>query len=460
MTALAFRRLKAVGCLGGFFLVICFACSELPTDSVFDPPSVPVLPGLVGFGVDTPAGRGGAILRVTTLADGGEGSLRDAVARPGARTLLFEVGGTIELSGDLLIREPFLTIAGETAPSPGISLAGAGIVVETHDVLIHHVRVRVGDSPSGPDPVQRDGIRIGDGAFNVVVDHCSVSWAIDEGISVSATSSVHDVTFPSCIVSDNLYRSLHPKGPHSKGALLFDRAKDVALVGNLFAHNWDRNPGIGGGVTAVVVNNVMYDSRYWVSGIWGSREVAGPTTLSLVGNAYLLGPTSSPAVIPIYLMKNLEDGTLIFLEDNFAENANTIDLRYTLRALSPSTPETGPWSIAAIDTTLGFDPRADKAPIWIEGLQPGDAAFLEATLLPVVGARPRDRDPIDERVVAQVASRTGGVIDSQEDVGGWPRLVTSRRTLTTPDDPHGDQDEDGYTNLEEWLHEFARVLER
>lgn len=168
--------------------------------------SEPVFPGAVGFGTDARAGRGGRIIRVTNLDAQGPGSLRAAVEAKGARIVVFEVGGVIDLNRDnISIAEPFLTVAGQTAPSPGVTLIRGGISIETHNVLIRHLRVRPGDAGqarrSGWEP---DGIAT-NAAHHVVIDHCSVTWAVDENLSASGPRhegpdrTSHDVTFSNCI---------------------------------------------------------------------------------------------------------------------------------------------------------------------------------------------------------------------------------------------------------------------
>jgi len=228
---------------------------------------LPVFPGAEGFGTDTLGGRGGRVIRVTTLADDGEGSLRDALAKDEPRVIVFEVGGTIWLERDLVITHPFVTIAGQTAPPPGITLAGTtGFIIQTHDVLLQHLRVRVGDLPGWMHPQDRDGIMVlgsDDGsaeAYNVVIDHCSISWAIDENINLWY-QNVYDVTIRHCIVSEGLYNSLHPKGQHSCGLLVGKYARRVSVIGNLFAHNSRRNPRVADGCSALVINNVIYNSK-------------------------------------------------------------------------------------------------------------------------------------------------------------------------------------------------------
>jgi hypothetical protein len=121
---------------------------------------LPVFPGAEGFGTITRAGRGGRIIRVTNLSDRGQGSLREAIDAKGPRVIVFEVGGNINLKSHLKIRNPYVTVAGQTAPQPGITLTGASLSIKTHDVLIQHLRIRVGDRAIGPPPEDRDGIKI------------------------------------------------------------------------------------------------------------------------------------------------------------------------------------------------------------------------------------------------------------------------------------------------------------
>jgi hypothetical protein len=178
---------------------------------------------LAGFGADTPAGRGGRVLRVTTLNASGPGSLREALETKGPRIVVFEVGGVVDLQGgNLTVTEPFLTVAGQTAPPPGITVVRGGLRIMTHDVLMQHIRVRPGDAGrpkrSGWEPeVTTSGAQ----AYNIVIDHCSLSWAVDENLSVSGPR--HDgpagtsrrITLSNNIIAEGLRDSSHAKGPHS-----------------------------------------------------------------------------------------------------------------------------------------------------------------------------------------------------------------------------------------------------
>src|SRR5690606_28289437 len=163
------------------------------------------------------------VIAVTSLADSGPGTLREAVETKGPRIVVFRVGGPISLKSQLVIREPYITIAGQTAPGDGIVIRDMGIVIGTNDVLIQHLRVRPGN---GADirPDHNDGIQIfgrnGDmtGAWNVVIDHVSVSWGEDE--LVSTWFAPHDITISWSIISEALSRSRHKKGTHSAGLLV------------------------------------------------------------------------------------------------------------------------------------------------------------------------------------------------------------------------------------------------
>jgi len=174
-----------------------------------------VFPGAKGFGIETTAGRGGQILRVTNLNSDGAGSLRAALGTKGPRNIVFEVAGVIDIDRKpLVIAEPFVTVAGQTAPSPGITIIRGGITIQTHDIRLQHIRVRPGDAgqpkKSGWEP---EVTTTGPECYNIVVDHCSISWAVDENLSASGpryngpAGTTHNVTFSNNILAEGLYDS-------------------------------------------------------------------------------------------------------------------------------------------------------------------------------------------------------------------------------------------------------------
>jgi hypothetical protein len=397
---------------------------------------LPVFPGAQGFGTETKAGRGGAVLKVTNLNDSGSGSLRAAIDASGSRIIVFEVSGTIILSTDLNIQNPFVTLAGQTAPSPGITLRGASLRINTHDVLVKDLRVRVGDSLEGPDPANRDGITVYSPIipYNVVIDHVSTSWSIDELIDCS--NAMHDVTISNSILSEALNNSIHPKGAHSLASLIGDHAKNVSMVGNLFAHNKSRNPGVKGDTTSVILNNVMYDAGPWAFSYMQDDYNNGPSKTSYVGNVFIEGP-SSDTTFGLVVQPQVKIGTELYFFGNLYEGKS-----------SPLKIETS------------FDPRVYSPPVWHPSLIAHDSSTVEASVLADAGARPADRDSVDKRIIHGVATRTGDIIDSPKEVGGWPNLPENHRTLIIPANPNGDDNGDGYTNIEEVLQQMAAQVEK
>lgn len=456
-----------------------------------------IIPGAAGFGMDTPAGSGRhldrpetQVIKVTNLNTTGPGSLRAALETKGPRVVVFEVSGNIDFRpyGSLSISEPYVTIAGQTAPSPGITLQACELMINTHDVLMQHIRVRVGDLLDPKRPArdeksgwsqwsERDCMKVS--GKRIVIDHCSFSWATDE----NAQSRGGQVTFRHNIFSEGLNSPKHHKGGHSKGLLILDQSpmnrddvpeedresRYVTVVGNLFAHNTDRNPDMNGGAKGAIVNNFVYDACGGPSigigicfgAIRGSR--GGGTWASVIGNHFDKVPRAMRLIARPADVKGR-----IFLDD-------------FLVTYTPQKPETSkvgaddfvterlkdPWNSPHMlifkewvgKTIFPEQSRVDAPPVVVPGLRIKPAAEVRDWVLANAGARPADRDPVDERIINEVRTRTGKVRASQEDVGGWPKLAENRRELKVPDNPCGDDDGDGYTNFEQWLHGFADKVE-
>lgn len=388
------------------------------------------------FGGDTAGGKGGAVLRVTTLAATGPGSLREALATPGPRVIVFEVGGAIDLAlGRLDITEPFVTIAGQTAPSPGITLVRGGVRVLTHDVKLTHLRVRMGSAGAAPaSGFEPDVTTDGAMAFNVVFDHVSVAWGVDENLSVSGprfsgpVGTSHAVTIRHSIIAEGLNDSVHEKGPHSMGTLVHDYCSDIAVVGNLYAHNHERNPWFKGFASGAIVNNLVYDPGLWairlgpVDKEWTEVGIVpeGPR-VSVVGNVMRYGASSAPR--PPMVGTNSRGSA--YLEDNLALDTDG----------------------GALEVTGGGVTMLAEKPAWPEGLTPLPASEVVQTVLAHAGARPRDRDDVDTRIIADYVAGTGRIIDSQDDVGGYPAPEPTARALEVPED------------VDAWLAMLAAELE-
>ncbi|HEX8526040.1 MAG TPA: pectate lyase [Allosphingosinicella sp.] len=383
-------------------------------------------PGAAGWAAQTPGGRGGAIVRVTNLNAGGPGSFRAAVEQRGPRIVVFEVGGVIDLGLTTLnITEPFLTIAGQTAPSPGITIIRGGIDVRTHDVIVRHIRIRSGVSGQAKrSGWEADGLSTVAGR-NIIVDHCTITWAVDENLSASGprfTGSTveewrrgtsHNITFSYNLLAEGLADASHPKGEHSKGSLIHDNATGILIYRNLYAHNYERSPMLKGGVHAAVVNNFIFNPgaqavHYNLMDLeWGSQpHQLGE--LSAVGNVLRAGFSTREdvAFLTIGGVGNLR----YHGRDNIAVDR-----------MGRPLPMFGRYT-----TSRARIIQSSRPVVWPAGLPVLPADQVEAHVLRFAGARPWDRDPHDIRVIFDVAEGRGEIIDDEREVGGYPEVAPTR----------------------------------
>ncbi len=417
-------------------------------------------PGAEGAGRFAAGGRGGAVLRVTNLNDSGPGSLRAAVEARGPRTILFDVAGTIHLAADLVIREPRVTIAGQSAPGGGVALADGTLIVHADDVIIRHLRVRRGDRTPG----EGDSIWIR-GGRRIILDHVSASWSIDETLSASARygagEGYWDLTVQWSIIAESLRHSHHSKGDHGYGSLIRGgRGARVSFHHNLWAHHVARMPRPGNyagpdqdpeGPLMEFRSNLFYN---WGRGFAGYNEdEASLIRYNFIDNYYLAGPDSG--------------GALAFRERNRLARA-----WFAGNSMNGEIPA-DPWSLVTGTLPDGYRLPApvEVAPV---AADPAAAAFVHV----LAGAGAWPRDSADARVVESVRRRTGRQIDSQTEVGGWPELAAGRPEPDTdgdgmPDrwerahgldprraDGNADRDGDGLTNIEDWLAARAAAVLR
>jgi pectate lyase len=256
-----------------------------PTPQRSAPTAPPrAFPGAEGFGAYAVGGRGGDVYHVTTLADSGPGSLRHGVSEArGPRTIVFDVSGTIFLRSELVIDRPFLTLAGQTAPGDGVTIAGFGTLIsDTHNVIVRFMRFRPGDI-NCPE-FQGDALSVVR-SQDIVIDHVSASWSIDEALSVTHSDRV---TVQWSIIADSLNASCHREGRHGFGSLLRWGAGGLTFHHNLYAHHASRNPRLGDDLGLDFVNNVVYD---WGSAPGYSGEAAeGSPRLNYVANTLVADP--------------------------------------------------------------------------------------------------------------------------------------------------------------------------
>lgn len=449
-------------CPAGLSCTDGFCGGPLPTCTAND---CPAFFGAEGEGMYARGGRGGDVYHVTTRANAGAGSLRAGVSGNGARTIVFDVGGYIDLTSPLTITRSNLTIAGQTAPGDGITIRGYQVQIDANHVIVQHLRFRSGDllkATRTREGFTEDSLTIrGD---DVIVDHVSASWGIDENLS--AASSFDDVTVQYSIISEGLHRTRlwhgeydadHPG--HSMGGLYKPSAGNasISLHHNLYAHNNNRNPAVGSyddtqRIRADIRNNVIYNcpSMGYTSGRSERLEI------NYVGNYAVFGPSSDSSSM---FRCNANNDVRIYQADNRRDrNRNGVfDGRDDGWLAIPG-------DRSQRSTPFTFRPVTTHAP--------NDAIQL---VLANAGARPWSRDAVDDRVVLSVSNDTGDVIDSQSEVGGYPALDRGTRVVDTdrdgmPDDferiygtnpnradDDGDIDGDGYTNLERYLWWAARV---
>ena len=390
-------------------------------------------PGAVGWAAATPGGRGGQIIRVTNLDNAGPGSLRAALDTKGPRIVVFEVGGVIDLEQETIrLTEPFVTIAGQTAPSPGITLIKGGIDISAHDVIVQHLRIRPGAAGAARGSGWGEDAIATAAARNVIVDHCSLTWATDENLSASGprftgktpaewrAGTSHNITFSHNIIAEGLADSSHAKFEHSKGSLIHDNASNILIYGNLYSHNFERNPHLKGGAQALVVNNFIYDPgqramQYNLMPLeWGDVPYENGK-LAAIGNVMRAGPST---VLPIAMLMLGGHGDLEFYgRDNIAVDRIGEPLpmvgRYT----------TGPAKVIEMD----------EPPLFWPGLPIHPAGEVELWVLRNAGARPWDRDAQDVRIIMNAGEGRGEIIDNEAEVGGYPSAAMTRKPFRPQD---------------------------
>ena len=374
---------------------------------------MPVLPNVTGFGLDSKGGSGGEIIRVSNLNKEGSGSLSEAIQFDGPRIIVFEVAGVIDLEGNSLqISNPFVTIAGQTAPFPGITIIKGGIKIRSHDVIVQHIKVRPGEAGfKKKSGWEVDGISTSSGAYNVIVDHCSLTWATDENLSASGPrfdgenteqwrkNTSHRMAFSNCIIAEGLSNSTHAKGEHSKGSLIHDNATEILIIGNLFANNMNRNPYCKGGTQVAILNNFIFNPGQaaihykLVEKEWRRKD---PVTGKIVaaGNSIEFGSDSRSTISGGSFQAPVE----VYWKDNL------IGARTDVEEL------TGDYT------------ALESAPFWPEGLEIKPAADVKMAVLKNAGAFPWERDDIDKRIVSEVKAGRGKIIDSETEVGGYPEI--------------------------------------
>lgn len=402
-------------------------------------PSI-AMPSTIHAGSDTQGGlvRDTRVLTVTSLDDEGPGSLRWALDQMGPRVVVFEVGGVIRLKSDLRIRRPEVTIAGQTAPDPGITITGGALRIRTHDVVVQHIAVRPGAADSAKLNDNRDGISIngqGSGAsYSVRVENVSVSWSADEAMS-TWYATTRDVTIRNSIVAEALRKAGHSKGEHSMGLLVGTRTTGIEVTGNLLASNVHRNPVLGAGSSAFVANNYIINPGLNAIHFYshdGSKTVSRtPTLATVVENVIVAGPSTSKRMSAVQIpsdMATLSPDARLFIEGNMLKGRSENPLIANGSGL--------PLLQAPEVTAIGWKLRAAKD--------------VEDYVLRYAGSRPMYRNTVDARLLDDIAQGRERIIDSPDEVGGIPSPPPEHARVDIPDDPDAPT-KLGMSRLAVWL---------
>lgn len=427
---------------------------------------VPAFPTAEGYGRFAAGGRGGRVMHVTSLADSGPGTLRAAVDAAGARTVVFDVGGLITLESPLVVRNGLLTIAGQTAPGKGICIRKYNLgLYGTHDVIIRHLRVRPGNI-SG-DTMDGMGMAYSD---DCIIDHCSISWTIDEAFS---SRGGKNITLQRCLISEALNVAGHRKYP--AGAEHGYAASIGGMTGsfhhNLLANCAGRNWSLAGGLDKQKRHTGWLDLRNNVVFNWKNRTTdGGAAKVQFVNNYYKPGPATKW----FYVIRPEQEWVHLYGPQEYFIAGNVLEGR--VRSSDRLGGFAGWKNVPAEDYVR-------EEPFFESFVETESAEAAYENVLRDVGCSVPQRDLHDQRILREVrdgkcefsGSVTGlpGLPDTQDDVGGWedypevkrpedwdtdadglPNAWERQRGLNPADasDGQGDDDGDGYTNLEEYLN--------
>ncbi len=435
--------------------------------------AVTAFPGAEGFGANTIGGRGGTVMKVTNLNDSGAGSLRACVEASGPRICVFETSGIINLASQLTISNPYITIAGQTSPG-GILVTGYMTLINASEVIVRHMRFRVGSHriASGADPETLDSLDIwgpdtgSTYTENVIVDHCSVGWGVDENFSTAYR--IRKVTISWNLVHEGLTNAGHPKGQHSKGLFVwakFSPNATVTLHHNFLAHNYDRNPLVNtGDATQVVdvVNNVTYNPFGGYA--MGSDIDTGEAGLRVNWrhNYVKRGPDTNSSLYEIYHEAFGGSPTpLIYVKGNIgvsrtAQGGSEWTVAESWQDILQDTAwqKTTPWPAPPVTTTTMTSTYA-------------------ATVVANAGATKPSRDTVDAQMATYFTNATGTYrtnvsyptdfptystpsAPTDTDGDGMPdSWETSKGLNNSSNDSASDRDSDGYTNIEEYINYMA-----
>lgn len=459
---------------------------------------IPSFPGAEGGGMYSFGGRGGKVYTVTSLADRGPGTLRWACEQGGARIIVFNVAGIIKLESPLIIRAPYITIAGQTAPGDGVCVAGETVWIDTHDVVIRHMRFRRGETFVG----RRDDAIGGNPVGNIMIDHVSASWGLDENMSIyrhmyspGADYKDEKLGTVNITIQNSIFSEALDTYNHSLGSTL--GGENCAFMRNLWANNAGRNPSIGWNGIFNFVNNVVFN--------WSHRTTDGgdyKAKYNIINNYYKPGPVTDLESSVSYRILKPESGrsdldTLVFGRSYVEGNIVEGNTKITRDNWAGGVQMAGKGDMMTFEEASIYFPymRAEQ-PMPMPHMTIMTAEEVQDYVLTNAGATLPQRDPVDERVIRTV--KTGkpeyvkgldpdsfyqfehrrlppdsykmGIITDIAQVGGYPEYKGKpykdsdgdgmpdkweKKYGLDPDDPsdaNGDLNGDGYTNIEKYIN--------
>ncbi len=437
---------KCAGLILLFTSVLVLSCSKkqggvIPAPAPGTGPTPVVeaayaFPGAEGFGRDATGGRGGTVIEVTNLDDAGAGSFRAAVSASGARTIVFKVSGRIILNSAINIRNGNLTIAGQTAPGDGICISNNTVTIDADNVIIRYMRFRLGDEAK----VENDALN-GRNRQNIIIDHCSLSWSVDE------TGSFYDnknFTLQWSIINESLYASVHGKGNHGYGGIW--GGQGASFHHNLLSDHTNRNPRFNGSRYSKQPALEVVDFRNNVIYNWGNSVYGGEGgNANMVNNYYKAGPatTSSTAKYRIlqytgwYYDTTVRPDTLyggkFYLDGNYVHGYPAVTADNWSAGVQRDGNATAAQVLAARQNTpFPFSPIRT---------QTAQEAYID--VLDSAGAILPKRDAVDTRVVSEVRSgvetyggtygAARGIIDTHTIIG-WPTYNSATAPVDTDKD--------------------------
>lgn len=460
---------------------------------------IPSFPGAEGGGMYTFGGRGGKVYTVTSLNDRGPGTLREACEKGGARIIVFNVAGIIKLESPLIIRAPYITIAGQTAPGDGVCVAGETVWINTHDVIIRHMRFRRGETFVG----RRDDAIGGNPVGNIMLDHISATWGLDENMSIyrhmySPGATYKDEKKPTVniTIQNSIFAEALDTYNHAFGSTL--GGENCAFVRNLWANNAGRNPSIGWNGIFNFANNVMFN--------WVHRSIDGgdyTAKYNIINNYFKPGPLTPNNEISYRILKP-ESGRskldhLVFgrayVNGNIIENNDLVTNNNWEGGVQMENKKGVGMSLAEAKTYFPLMKANKPMPMpWFREIMPAKKAY--DFVLKNAGATLPIRDAVDTRIVRTV--KTGipeyvkglnpdsfyqfkhrrlpqdsykkGIITDIAQVGGYPAyngtpyLDSDKDGMpdkweekyglnpNDPSDANEDKNKDGYTNIEDYIN--------